>query len=81
MIGDILPAAVAAVEKLDDPPHAMLFPEEEAVIARAVEKRRREFTTVRFCARAALAVLGLRRPRSCPASAARPAGRTAWWAA
>jgi 4'-phosphopantetheinyl transferase EntD len=59
VIGDILPAAVAAVEKFDDPPHAMLFPQEQAVIARAVEKRRREFTTVRFCARAALAVLGL----------------------
>ena len=59
MIGDLLPAAVAAVEKLDDPPHVMLFPEEEAVIARAADKRRREFTTVRFCARAALAVLGL----------------------
>jgi 4'-phosphopantetheinyl transferase EntD len=59
VIGDILPAAVAAVEKFDDPPHAMLFPQEQAVIARAVDKRRREFTTVRFCARAALAVLGL----------------------
>ncbi len=31
---------------------------EEAVIARAVERRRREFVTTRACARAALAELG-----------------------
>ena len=72
MIEEILPAAVAAVEAFDDPPHVMLFPQEEAVIARAVDKRRREFTTARHCARAALAALGCRRRRSCPASAARP---------
>jgi 4'-phosphopantetheinyl transferase EntD len=59
VIGDILPATVAAVERLDDPPDVVLFPEEEAVIARAADKRRREFTTVRYCARAALGLLGL----------------------
>jgi len=59
MIDEILPPAVAAVEAFADPPGATLFPEEEAVIANAVEKRRREFTTARFCARAALAQLGL----------------------
>jgi 4'-phosphopantetheinyl transferase EntD len=59
VIGEILPTAVAAVEALDDPPGAVLFPEEEAVIGRAVEKRRREFTTARVCARAAMASLGL----------------------
>ena len=35
-----------------------LFPEEEAAIGRAVDKRRREFTAVRGCARRALARLG-----------------------
>ena len=37
----------------------MLFPAEEAAIARAVAKRRSEFATGRACARAALAKLGL----------------------
>jgi len=38
---------------------AALFPEEEALVERAVAKRRREFTTARACAREALAALGL----------------------
>jgi 4'-phosphopantetheinyl transferase EntD len=59
MIGDILPPAVAVAEEFGDVPDVVLFPEEEAVIARAVDKRRREFTTARACARAALARLGL----------------------
>lgn len=59
MIAEILPAKVAAAERWDDPPEARLLPEEEPVIARAVAKRRREFTTVRHCARLALAQLGL----------------------
>jgi 4'-phosphopantetheinyl transferase EntD len=53
----ILPAGVAVSttrEDLDVP----LFPEEEAIVSRAVEKRRREFTTARACAREALAQLG-----------------------
>ncbi|UVS77396.1 4'-phosphopantetheinyl transferase [Actinokineospora sp. UTMC 2448] len=58
MIESILPAAVVAVEVYDDPPEAVLLPEEEPVIAKAVDKRRREFTTVRHCARRALARLG-----------------------
>jgi len=49
---------VACAESFVDPPEAVLFPEEEAVIARAVPKRRQEFTTARHCARAALAALG-----------------------
>jgi 4'-phosphopantetheinyl transferase EntD len=36
-----------------------LFPEEEAWITRAIPKRRREFATGRWCARQALARLGL----------------------
>ncbi|MET9341900.1 4'-phosphopantetheinyl transferase superfamily protein [Nonomuraea sp. NPDC003804] len=59
MIERILPAAVVAVEAFDDDPDARLFPEEEAVVARAVAKRREEFATVRGCARKALAELGL----------------------
>ncbi|MBB4915242.1 4'-phosphopantetheinyl transferase family protein [Streptosporangium saharense] len=59
MIDRILPSWVASAEAFDDPPEATLFPEEEAVVARAVGKRRREFTTARHCARQALGSLGL----------------------
>lgn len=37
----------------------LMFPAEAAVVERAVPKRRREFGTVRFCARQALAELGV----------------------
>jgi 4'-phosphopantetheinyl transferase EntD len=59
VIEKILPDAVASCEAFDDPPDAALFPEEEAVISRAVDKRRREFRTVRHCARRALSELGV----------------------
>jgi 4'-phosphopantetheinyl transferase EntD len=59
VIGDILPPEVAVQEAFGDLPPIELFPAEEAVIANAVDKRRREFTTARACARAALAKLGL----------------------
>jgi 4'-phosphopantetheinyl transferase EntD len=49
---------VAVAEAFDDSVEAVLFPEEEAVIRNAVDKRRREFTTARHCARTALAELG-----------------------
>ncbi|MBP2706918.1 4'-phosphopantetheinyl transferase superfamily protein [Microbispora sp. RL4-1S] len=55
----VLPEVAATAETYADPPGVRLFPEEEAVIARAVDKRRREFTTVRHCARAALERLGV----------------------
>jgi 4'-phosphopantetheinyl transferase EntD len=58
VIEDILPSSVIAVEARDDATCAKLFPEEELVVARAVEKRRREFTTARMCAREALERLG-----------------------
>ncbi|WP_200300941.1 4'-phosphopantetheinyl transferase family protein [Streptomyces adelaidensis] len=58
MIERILPPYVAAVEAFSDPPGARLLPEERAVVAGAAEGRRREFTTVRHCARLALAELG-----------------------
>jgi 4'-phosphopantetheinyl transferase EntD len=59
MIEQILPPEVASAEAFDDAGAAALFPEEQAVIARAVAKRRGEFGTGRACARAALAKLGL----------------------
>jgi 4'-phosphopantetheinyl transferase EntD len=60
LIEEILPAAVVAAEAFgDDLSYAELFPEEEQMIARAVDKRRHEFTAGRACARQALAGLGL----------------------
>ncbi|MGW0534766.1 4'-phosphopantetheinyl transferase family protein [Streptomyces sp. NPDC003032] len=50
---------VTVVETHDDPADAVLFPEEEAVVANAVAKRRNEFTTVRHCARTALNLIGV----------------------
>src|SRR5208282_5249434 len=45
VIEDILPSPVVAEEAFGDLPDVMLFPDEEAVIAKAVGKRRNEFTT------------------------------------
>jgi 4'-phosphopantetheinyl transferase EntD len=59
VIEKILPAQIACAEAFADPPDAVLFPEEEALVAKAVDKRRREFTTARGCARTALASLGV----------------------
>ncbi|WP_066948823.1 4'-phosphopantetheinyl transferase family protein [Streptomyces lushanensis] len=61
MIGEILPPSVMAEAAYDDPapgPDEALFPQESAHVARAVAKRRREFTTVRLLARRALRRLG-----------------------
>ncbi|CAO5237865.1 4'-phosphopantetheinyl transferase family protein [Frankia sp. AgKG'84/4] len=59
MLASLLPAAVVAVEAFEDDPGAVLFPEESALLAKAVDKRRREFTTARVCAHRALRTLGL----------------------
>lgn len=59
MIEHILPAKVATAEAFTDPSDAWLFPEETEAVARAVDKRRREFTTARACARQALERLGV----------------------
>lgn len=59
MIGDLLPPNVAAAEAWEDPTDAGLFPDEEALVANAVAKRRSEFATARRCAREALARLGM----------------------
>jgi 4'-phosphopantetheinyl transferase EntD len=59
VIEDILPTTVVSVDTTEDPADAVLFPAEEALIVRAVAKRRREFTTARHCARQAMAKLGV----------------------
>ncbi|MEU2510913.1 4'-phosphopantetheinyl transferase family protein [Streptomyces syringium] len=50
---------VSVVERFTDPPDVHLYPQEAEIVARAVDKRRREFATVRLCARTALAGLGI----------------------
>ena len=59
MIDRILPRTVVAVETRRDAKDGVLFPQEEEAIRRAVDVRRREFATVRACARQAFAQLGL----------------------
>jgi 4'-phosphopantetheinyl transferase EntD len=59
MLAEIMPPEVAADEAFGDVLDIVLFPEEEAALGRAVDKRRREFTTARACARAGLAKLGV----------------------
>lgn len=59
MIERILGACVECAEAFADPPGIPLFPEEEVLVARSVEKRRREFATARHCAHQALARLGV----------------------
>jgi 4'-phosphopantetheinyl transferase EntD len=58
VIEEILPERVVTVEAFEDPREVALFPEEKAVVVRAVEKRRREFATARDCAHRALEQLG-----------------------
>ncbi|MFB6436280.1 4'-phosphopantetheinyl transferase [Streptomyces sp. NPDC056411] len=58
MIGALLPGTVSVAETFGAPPAGVLLPEEERVVARAVEKRKREFAAGRWCARRALAGLG-----------------------
>ncbi|MFD3762258.1 4'-phosphopantetheinyl transferase [Streptomyces sp. NPDC058622] len=57
LLGGLLPDGVRAAEVFGDLETA-LFPEERAVIGRAVAARQREFATVRHCARQALSALG-----------------------
>jgi 4'-phosphopantetheinyl transferase EntD len=57
--GEILPALVACAYARQDAPETSLYPGEAELVARAVSKRRREFTTARHCARRALAQLGV----------------------
>lgn len=57
MLERILPESATVTATREDL-DAVLYPEEETVVGQAVEKRRREFTTARACAREALAQLG-----------------------
>ena len=64
MIEELLPESVVAVEAYDDDTAGgadgiELYPEEAAIVARAVPKRRREFAVVRACARRAMEKLGV----------------------
>ncbi|HWJ52563.1 MAG TPA: 4'-phosphopantetheinyl transferase superfamily protein [Propionibacteriaceae bacterium] len=54
----ILPADVESEECFGVAPGGALFPEEEKIIAHAVEARRREYAAVRSCAQACLGRLG-----------------------
>ena len=66
LLADLVPASASVAEAIGDvtdlrlfpATDVRLFPDEEAAISRAVDKRRREFTAVRGCARRALARLG-----------------------
>jgi 4'-phosphopantetheinyl transferase EntD len=58
MLGMILPADVESQECFDGASGGVLFPEEEKIIAHAVESRRRQYAAVRSCARACLGRLG-----------------------
>jgi 4'-phosphopantetheinyl transferase EntD len=58
VIEELLPRGVVAVDTREEW-LVELFPQERAALGQAVEKRRREFTTARACARRALAQLGL----------------------
>ena len=55
----VLPAVAMSADATIDDPAAVLFPEEEACVRGAVDKRRREYATVRQCARRALAAFGM----------------------
>jgi 4'-phosphopantetheinyl transferase EntD len=57
----ILPAEVKSAECFGEAFGWALFPEEEKIVARAVESRRREYAAVRSCARACLGRLGYAR--------------------
>jgi 4'-phosphopantetheinyl transferase EntD len=59
VIEKLLAPGVTGAEAFADVAERLMLPAEAAVVARAVDTRRREFGTVRHCARRALAELGL----------------------
>lgn len=59
MIEKLMPAGVACRDTVTDAPESTMFPEEAQHVAKAVDKRRREYATVRHCARQAFAELGI----------------------
>jgi 4'-phosphopantetheinyl transferase EntD len=58
MIETLIPASASA-EMFSDAPESAMFSAEAAAVAGAVAERRREFGTVRYCARKALRQLGV----------------------
>ena len=74
LIADLLLAPVRSQDCCTDCPDAPLFPEEEEQVRGAVARRRREYATVRWCAREALRALG--QP---PAPLPRSAGGAPHW--
>jgi len=69
-IAGLFPSTVHAVELSDPALREPLFPEEEAAIARAVDKRKIEFALGRTAARKALAAIGVS-PTALPSNADR----------
>ena len=59
MLAELLPPDVVAAEIFGDDPDAYLLPAEQHLVAKSVEKRRREVTNARTCARRAMAQLGI----------------------
>ena len=59
VIEEIVPKSAACAESFGGSLGTGLFPAEEALVARATEKRRKEFTAGRECARGALSALGV----------------------
>jgi 4'-phosphopantetheinyl transferase EntD len=59
LIVGLFPDDVAVVEMFGDPDHVDLYPAEAEAVARSTENRRREYGTVRLCARSALSLLGV----------------------
>ncbi|MFD9610923.1 4'-phosphopantetheinyl transferase family protein [Streptomyces sp. NPDC004288] len=58
LLTGLVPEAALTAEEFGDVPDAWIFPEEAAVLSRSADRRRREFATVRHCARLALTSLG-----------------------
>ncbi|MFE5963981.1 4'-phosphopantetheinyl transferase [Streptomyces sp. NPDC056463] len=59
MIDELLPPPLAVADTRHDRPDSVLYPAEARTVAGAVDERRREFATVRSCARQALRDLGV----------------------
>jgi 4'-phosphopantetheinyl transferase EntD len=59
VIESILPNGVVAAELFEDPPGLQPHPLEAPLVAKAVDKRKREFTSARHCARVAMDKLGV----------------------
>ncbi|OZE46076.1 4'-phosphopantetheinyl transferase [Rhodococcus sp. 05-2254-6] len=59
MIESILPNGVVSAELFADPPGLTPHPLEAPLVAKAVDKRKREFTSARHCARVAMEKLGV----------------------